>query len=89
MTCSFSRNFEKRLQRLPKAERKRALRAVDTWLENPNHPGLRFKTLRGQNNLWSLRCGQNYRMLGKRYGNEIMWDWIGTHNDYDKKMKRL
>ncbi len=66
MTCRFSRNFEKLLQRLPTAESKRALRAVDTWLDNPHVPGLRFKKLRGQENVWSLRCGQNYRMLGKR-----------------------
>ena len=36
-----------------------------------------------------MRCGQNYRMLGKRYGKEVIWDWVGTHNAYDEKLKQL
>jgi hypothetical protein len=31
----------------------------------------------------------DYRALGVREGDEIIWFWIGSHADYDRLLSRL
>jgi hypothetical protein len=35
-------------------------------------------------NVWSVRVSAQYRAVGQRSGDEIVWVWIGSHNDFDK-----
>ncbi len=48
---------------------------------------LHFKPLIGD--VWSVRVNQNYRALGRRRDNLIVWFWIGIHAEYDQLLKRL
>ncbi len=32
----------------------------------------------------SVRLSAQYRAVGQRSGHEIVWVWIGSHNDFDK-----
>jgi len=57
--------------------RLRALRA------NPDHPSLRFKKLGGYDRVWSVRVNEQYRAIGERRGDTIVWAWVGTHNEFD------
>jgi len=53
----------------------------------PKIPGtLHFasKKLSGYADVWSVRLSAQYRAVGQRSGNEIVWVWIGSHNDFDK-----
>ena len=49
--------------------------------EDPKHPSLKFKKI---GNLWSVRIGLAYRALAVENGNDYIWVWIGSHDDYDK-----
>jgi hypothetical protein len=34
--------------------------------------------------LWSARITLQYRALGRRRGDLVVWFWIGTHREYEK-----
>jgi mRNA-degrading endonuclease RelE of RelBE toxin-antitoxin system len=53
-------------------------------MQEPSHPGLNFKKVDEENNIYSARVGLGYRVLGQVDGSEIVWFWIGSHGDYDK-----
>jgi hypothetical protein len=57
------------------------------WQRDPFHPPLQFKPLLAD--VWSIRVGQNHRALARRRGEMAVWFWIGTHEDYNKLIKRL
>ena len=57
------------------------------WEKDAFNAALHFKPLWG--NVWSVRINQNYRALGRRTGNLVVWIWIGTHADYDQLLTRL
>ena len=61
-----------------------ARRAYDLFWENPDHGSLRFKKLRGYPDVWSVRISEQYRAVGRRQGDTVVWFWIGSHNDFDK-----
>jgi hypothetical protein len=52
--------------------------------QNPSHPGLNFKKVDEENNVYSVRIGLAYRALGQIDGEAIVWFWIGPHGDYNK-----
>jgi hypothetical protein len=49
--------------------------------QDPKHPSLRFKRIRGD--LWSVRVGRGYRALAIEGKDGFQWFWIGSHADYD------
>ncbi|MDZ7718883.1 MAG: hypothetical protein U5K72_08715 [Balneolaceae bacterium] len=51
---------------------------------NPRHPSLHFKKV---GNFWSARVGINYRALAVEDGNDFIWVWIGTHDEYERMIK--
>lgn len=55
---------------------------------NPEHPSLRFKKLAGYDDVWSVRINEQYRVVGKRRGELIVWVWIGSHNEFDTRFAR-
>ncbi|PYK40794.1 MAG: hypothetical protein DME60_06680 [Verrucomicrobia bacterium] len=64
--------------------REAARRAYRLFADDPDHPSLRFKKLGGYEHLWSVRISEQYRAVGERSGEIVVWIWIGTHNDFDK-----
>ena len=34
---------------------------------------------------WSARVRDRYRAVGKFSGPVFLWEWIGTHEDYNKR----
>jgi len=61
-----------------------ARRAYQLFAQNPAHPSLRFKKLAGYEDVWSVRVNEQYRAVGERKGDTIVWVWVGSHNDFDK-----
>jgi hypothetical protein len=61
-----------------------ARRAYQLFRQNPSHPGLNFKKIDEENDIYSARIGLGYRALGQIDGEAIVWFWIGPHGDYDK-----
>ena len=64
--------------------REAARRACRLFEENPDHPSLRFKKLGGYEHVWSVRINEQYRAVGERKGDSVLWVWIGSHNECDK-----
>lgn len=62
-----------------------ARRAYRLFATSPGHPSLRFKKLAGYENVWSVRVSQQYRAIGVRDGDTIVWAWIGSHNEFDSR----
>ena len=54
-----------------------ARRAYRLFAMDPRHPSLRFKKLAGSKSVWSVRI--------ERDGEVLVWFWIGSHNDFDKR----
>jgi hypothetical protein len=63
--------------------REAARRAYQLFENNPDHPSLRFKKLGGYEHVWSVRINEQYRAVGERRSDTVIWIWIGTHNDFD------
>ena len=70
--------------KLPEAIRSQARESYARFTENPDHPGLNFKQLKGTPDWWSVRVSQQYRAVGARDGDTIYRFWIGSHQDFDK-----
>jgi hypothetical protein len=73
---------------LPAEVQRQARRAYRTFLQNPNHPSLRFKPVHPTRPIYSVRISSDYRAVGILEGSEIVWYWIGSHADYNKLLSQ-
>jgi hypothetical protein len=69
---------------LPLDAQRDARRAYQLFQENPAHPGLQFKKLEGEENIYSVRIGLDYRALAVMKKDPVVWYWIGSHSEYDR-----
>ena len=72
---AFWSNFE----RLPESVQSTARRNFDLLKENPRHPSLRFKKV---GKYWSVRVSRTHRALAVEDGDDYVWAWIGSHDEY-------
>ncbi len=77
-------HFWKLFAALPADVRKQAYKAYALFSQDPFHPSLKFKDVRGRHGVWSVRINDDYRALGYRKDGEMRWFWIGSHTEYDK-----
>ena len=68
--------------------RQAAQMAFQKFLANPAHPGLRLERLRTDERAWSVRISRKYRAVARRYGDDWLWFWIGTHEDFDRQFPK-
>ncbi|HEY4952472.1 MAG TPA: hypothetical protein VII71_03695 [Verrucomicrobiae bacterium] len=54
---------------------------------NPQHPSLRFE--RKKPELWSVRVGRGHRALARQLDNNLIWFWIGTHDEYERIIRNF
>jgi hypothetical protein len=73
LRSTTTRRFRKAFSRLPGPVKDRAREAYRRFVENPNHPGLRFKQVHPTQPVYSVRISQNYRALGVREGDTMVW----------------
>jgi len=66
---------------LPSQVRAFADKSFQLVQRNPRHPSLQFKKV---GHVWSARVGLAYRALAVEDGEDFLWVWIGTHDDYDR-----
>ena len=53
--------------------------------DNPRHPSLQFKRV---GSFWSARVGLAHRALAVQDGDDFIWVWIGTHDEYERIIRR-
>ncbi len=87
MISKAQEDFWRCYEALPRDIQKQARERFRLWQKEPFNPALHFKVL--LNDVWSVRVNQQFRALGRRKGNLIVWFWIGSHSDYDELVKRL
>ena len=75
-------------QVLPEKVQKLADKNFKLLKSNPSHPSLHFKKIGVSKQLWSVRIGLQYRALGREKPEEIVWTWIGLHDEYEKLLKK-
>ena len=77
-----TREFWRLYHSLPESARIAARKSYRLWIAEPWHPSLHFKKIgRGK---WSVRVGIHYRAVGGFSGKTMVWEWIGTHAEYDR-----
>jgi len=81
--------FRKAFEKIPKQIQTHARRAFEQFAEDPEHPSLHFKQVHPTKPIYSARVSLNYRVLGVKDADAIVWFWIGSHDDYDRLLSRM
>ena len=76
-------------QELPEDVRRHARRSYRLFMADHRHNGLYFKPVIARRRICSARIGDNYRVVGIVTGGDILWFWIGPHDDYLRLLRRL
>ena len=85
MNHRASAGFWKLYDELPAHIRDLADKNFELLKSDHRHPSLHLKQI---GDLWSARVGNHYRVTGiDDEPSGIYWIWIGTHADYDKKIR--
>lgn len=84
MKSRTTRQFRDGLAELPLDIQERARKAYALFQQNPSHRSLQFKPVHPRRPIWSARVTRDYRVLGIRDGDTIVWFWIGSHAEYDR-----
>lgn len=77
--------FWQRYEALPADIRDRADKAFSILKADPNHPSLHFKKV---GTFWSARVDLTHRVLAVPDGEDLIWVWIGSHDEYDRMLSR-
>ncbi|MDO9214450.1 MAG: hypothetical protein Q8Q54_05820 [Methylococcales bacterium] len=74
---------------LPETIKAQAKEAYQQFKKDPYHPSLQFKRVHSNKPIYSVRVNIDYRAVGVIKDNKIVWFWIGSHNVYDKLLRKL
>jgi plasmid maintenance system killer protein len=72
---------------LPNDVQKQASKANRLFEEDPYYPSLHFKCINKEKSWYSVRINKNYRAVGTKEGDTVLWFFIGTHADYDRILR--
>ena len=84
MTSRGTEDFWELYHGLPLQIRDAARNSFQKFLENPAHPSLQLERLRSDSRAWSVRVTRNYRAVARRYDDDWLWFWIGSHEEFDR-----
>ena len=83
MKSRLTKGFRKRFDRLPVDIQDQAKAAYRLWKVDPYYPSLHFKRIDPEEPIYSVRIGLHYRAVGIWVGDTILWNFIGTHEEYN------
>ena len=87
MKSHITGEFRKYFKKLPSDIKKQTRQAYRLFLVNPRHPSLRFKSIHPTRPIYSVRININYRAIGIKEGDTIIWFWIGSHAKYERLIR--
>ena len=70
--------------KLPKAFQNAANKNFALLKTDPRHPSLHLKRI---GRYWSVRAGLSCRALAVEVEDGLLWFWIGSHADYDARLR--
>ena len=76
-------DFWKSCAGLPLNVRRRVPQKFQLLQQNPRHPSLRLKKV---GVLWAIRVSKGYRALAREEEGKLIWFWIGTHDEYERRI---
>jgi len=85
VTHFTSSRFWKCYEQLSEEVRTQADKQFALLKANPSHPSLRFKKV---GRYWAARVNSGIRALAVEDGSDLLWFWIGEHNEYERIIKR-
>ena len=65
---------------LPPEIQRLADRSFELLKRDARHPSLHFKKV---GRFWSARVGIHYRAVAVQEGDDLVWFWIGRHDEYE------
>jgi hypothetical protein len=89
MKSHTTRSFRNALSSLPKSIQARARAAYRRFRSDPSHSGLQFKKVHHTRPVYSARINDDYRVVGVLEGEDIVWFWIGKHDEYERLLNKL
>ena len=69
--------------------RRRAREAYRFFELDPRYPSLDFKRVSQRRPVYSVRVTMDYRALGVLNRGDIIWFWIGSHQEYDRLLRHM
>lgn len=78
--------FWKCFEKLPEPVQKVSQQNFQLLKIDPWHPSLHFKKV---GKLWSVRADISHRALAVEDGEDFIWSWIGTHDEYERMIRYL
>ena len=82
-----SPRFWRHYNALPPKIREVADKNFQLFKTSPQHPSLRFE--RKKPKLWSVRVGGGHRALARQLDDNLIWFWIGPHDEYERLLREL
>ena len=79
MKIQTTKPFDEDYKNLPEAIKERADKQFVLLMENPLHPSLRIKKIKGLQNIWEGRVTKSYRFTFQISGEIYLFRRIGTH----------
>lgn len=89
MISRTTSKFRVLFELLPSTIKVQAKEAYQQFKIDPYHPSLQFKRVHSNKPIYSARINRDHRAVGIIQGDEIVWFWIGSHNVYEKLLKKL
>jgi hypothetical protein len=88
MKSRTTRRFREAFGKLPEQIQTQARDAYRLFLQDPQHPSLRFKRVHPSDPIYSVRITRSHRALGVLVGDEVVWFWIGNHDEYERLIRQ-
>lgn len=79
MKIQTTKPFDEDYEALPKEIKKRVDKQLALLLDNPRHPSLRLKKLKGVKDIWEGRITKDYRFTFQIAGDTYILRRIGKH----------
>lgn len=82
MIVIYSDNFKSNVEKLSIQEKRQLKKKLEIMIDNPRHPSLRTKKLKGRNNnIFEASINMNIRMTWEYIENGILLRNIGEHDE--------
>ena len=81
MNHCASPRFWQCYKQLPAGIQELADKSYALLKDDSRHPSLHFKKV---GRFWSVRVGIHYRAIGVEDADDLIWFWIGRHDEYDR-----
>ena len=75
----FTPGFDRLFRSLPKDIRERAYEKLALYLQDPAHPSLRVKRVKGSPGIWEMSVTMSIRITFRVEGEKVLLRRIGTH----------